>query len=73
MPQGYGGAIFADDTNLTISDSLFDSNFAYFGGAIKYGATDGILDINNTVFKSNGIKEDGYSYLGSIMVVQLLF
>ncbi len=65
MPQGYGGAIFADDTNLTISDSLFDSNFAYFGGAIKYGATDGILDINNTVFKSNGIKEDGYSYLGS--------
>ena len=57
IPLGVGGAIFNKNTVLDISNSIFDNNNAYKGGAIggSYGdsSTNASLNLNNCSFTNN--------------------
>lgn len=50
-PEDNGGAIFVTDGTLKVSNSEFNSNTAYRGGAIEAQVT--TLDIYNTTFSKN--------------------
>lgn len=70
---GNGGAIYADDANLSISNSVFSGNAALRGGAI-FLSTDSALSINNTTFEGNFAETGGaiHNY-SSIAVTDCIF
>ncbi|WP_407424570.1 hypothetical protein [Methanobrevibacter sp.] len=68
-----GGAIYnAPNSKLTIQSSLFEENRSDFGGAIY---NDSILNIYNSIFKSNGSEFDGGAIYnrGNLVIKNSLF
>ena len=57
---GGGAIVFANCNNASITNSLFQNNFASYGGALY--ALKSKLTINNTVFKGNLVKLNGPVY-----------
>jgi len=55
---GNGGAIYADDAIVSISNSVFSGNAALSGGAI-FLSTDADLSLNNTTFEGNFAETGG--------------
>ena len=77
--DGYGGAIYSEDSNLNISNSQFLNNNAHYGGAIAlvtlmntFGKT---INIDNCTFDSNSTVQnlgaDIFSYQGDNLNINI--
>jgi predicted outer membrane repeat protein len=51
--EGYGGAIYAAEANLSVSESVLDSNTCGFGGSAIYATTSNVVVEKSLIFSDS--------------------